>query len=165
MTKQHHLTHYPQGYPLSHYSQCNFWLGYLAFWRYDWSVCLFHSVTAEEITTSGTFTSLYKFLINSLPILIPAINPRDVECCDLEASLAAGHPTSAVEFPFADCNAHLALSKRAQEILVRKKTRKWHAALAGAVAGGLAIIWEARSRRGVIAQQMFVRCVYLFWLF
>lgn len=105
----------------------------------------------------GTFTSLYKFLINSLPILIPAINPRDVECCDLEASLAAGHPTSAVEFPFADCNAHLALSKRAQEILVRKKTRKWHAALAGAVAGGLAIIWEARSRRGVIAQQMFVR--------
>jgi hypothetical protein len=43
-------------------------------------------------------------------------------------------------------------------MLVRKQTRRWHAALAGAVAGGLAILWETRSRRAIIAQQMFVRC-------
>ncbi|KAJ3555565.1 hypothetical protein NP233_g12179 [Leucocoprinus birnbaumii] len=84
----------------------------------------------------GTFTSVYKFLINALPILIPALSPSksssavdDESCDDLEAQL----PTTSLV------------------------TRRWHAALAGAVAGGLAISWEKRSRRGLIAQQLFVR--------
>lgn len=42
---------------------------------------------------------------------------------------------------------------------MRKRTRRWHAAFAGAVAGGLAILCEKKGRRGVIAQQLFVRCV------
>jgi hypothetical protein len=40
---------------------------------------------------------------------------------------------------------------------VRKKTRRWHSVLAGAVAGAVAISFEKRSRQVVIAQQLFVR--------
>ena len=51
------------------------------------------------------------------------------------------------------------LSKQAKlhEVLVRKKARRWHAALAGALAGGLAVLWETKERRLGIAQQLFVR--------
>ncbi|TFK43977.1 hypothetical protein BDQ12DRAFT_623280 [Crucibulum laeve] len=107
----------------------------------------------------GTFTSVYKFLINALPILIPALNPSQSASAlgddDEAAKLEAGLKT--VEVPLAKRSARLSLSARAQLVLIRKKTRRWHAALAGAVAGGLAIMWEKRSRRAIIAQQMFVR--------
>jgi hypothetical protein len=114
----------------------------------------------------GTFTSLYKFLINALPILIPAINPRktsqetstfeeddDDDSEDLEARL----PKTTLEVPLKERKARLSLSKSAQLSLIRKQTRRWHAALAGAIAGGCAILCEKRNRRGVIAQQLFVR--------
>jgi hypothetical protein len=42
--------------------------------------------------------------------------------------------------------------------IVRKPTRRWESALAGAVSG-LAIFWEKRGRRVVIAQQLFVRYI------
>ncbi|KAF7432589.1 hypothetical protein PC9H_004531 [Pleurotus ostreatus] len=113
----------------------------------------------------GTFTAVYKFLINALPILVPAVNPRrysssavDDEETDIDM-LESGRNTSrlTVEVPLAERRARLSLSTHAQMMIVRKKTRRWHAALAGAVAGALAIVWEKRNRRGVIAQQMFVR--------
>ena len=47
----------------------------------------------------------------------------------------------------------------AHEIWVRKKGRRWHAFLAGALAGGVAILFETKTRRVGIAQQMFVRYV------
>lgn len=47
----------------------------------------------------------------------------------------------------------------AHEIWVRKKGRRWHAFVAGAVAGGVAILFETKKRRVGIAQQMFVRYV------
>ena len=55
------------------------------------------------------------------------------------------------------------LSEKAvkHELYMRKKGRRWHAALAGAVAGGLAILCEADSRRLTIAQQLFVRLVFI----
>ncbi|KAF8806205.1 hypothetical protein BYT27DRAFT_7243013 [Phlegmacium glaucopus] len=105
----------------------------------------------------GSFTSLYKFLINALPILVPSINPRrptgsalDDEELDLEAA-------TSIEVPLEKRKGRLSLSKRAQQLLIRKQTRRWHAALAGAIAGGLAIMWEKKGRRGIISQQMFVR--------
>ena len=66
---------------------------------------------------------------------------------------------STLEVPLQKRKARLSLSVRAQMqmSLIRKRTRRWHAALAGGIAGGLAIIWEKRNRRGVIGQQMFVR--------
>ncbi|PFH47134.1 hypothetical protein AMATHDRAFT_152910 [Amanita thiersii Skay4041] len=110
----------------------------------------------------GTFTGLYKFLINALPILIPAINPKKTEEKP-SANRRRGrgpsldNPTSMVEVALPEHKARLSLSAHAQMIFLRKKTRRWHAALAGALAGGLAIMWEKRSRRGIIAQQLFVR--------
>ncbi|KAG6887777.1 hypothetical protein C0995_012800 [Termitomyces sp. Mi166 len=123
----------------------------------------------------GTFTSIYKFLLNALPLLIPALNlptPKplpilsagdssetpfltDVE--EVNAGPTAERPTTLLRVPLKKRSARLSLSTNAQLVLIRKKTRRWHAALAGAIAGGLAILWEKRGRRGVIAQQLFVR--------
>lgn len=115
----------------------------------------------------ATFASMYKFLLNALPILIPALNPskpsRHVipdspfDDDNLEAGPTALHPTSMLEVPVARRTARLSLSAQAQLIFLRKRTRRWHAALAGALASGMAIMWEKRSRRGIIAQQLFVR--------
>ncbi|KAF8205409.1 hypothetical protein K438DRAFT_1579827 [Mycena galopus ATCC 62051] len=116
----------------------------------------------------GTFAAVYKFLINALPILIPAIKPRprtlaspfddddDEEEMDLPRTVS--YPASGAATPLhRRRSARLSLSAHAQMALVRKRTRRWHSALAGAVAGSLAILWEKRGRRVVIAQQMFVR--------
>ncbi|KAJ7829223.1 hypothetical protein B0H14DRAFT_2810763 [Mycena olivaceomarginata] len=91
-------------------------------------------------TVGGTFAALYKFLVNALPILIPA--------CPSTAPLAT--PGLRRRAP------SLSLSAHAQMVIVRKRTRRWESALAGAISG-LAIFWEKRSRRVVIAQQLFVR--------
>lgn len=45
----------------------------------------------------------------------------------------------------------------AHEIWVRKRGRRWHAFLAGALGGSIAIMFEKRGQRVGIAQQMFVR--------
>lgn len=131
----------------------------------------------------GTFVSVYKFLLNSMPLLIPSIRPppsrnlstsqqtsvfaQEGELSDLpeDIDLEAGisfplRQNTSLEVPSSGINkrvTRLSLSTNAQLILIRKKTRRWHAALAGAIAGGLAIMWEKKGRRGVIAQQMFVR--------
>ncbi|KAJ7168305.1 hypothetical protein C8R43DRAFT_1158470 [Mycena crocata] len=117
----------------------------------------------------GTFAALYKFLINALPILIPAIKPRPRELSsafdddddeeEMELPRVVSYPASGPATPHLHRrrSARLSLSAHAHMALVRKRTRRWHSALAGAVAGSLAILWEKRNRRGVIAQQMFVR--------
>lgn len=53
----------------------------------------------------------------------------------------------------------LSFRAQAHETWVRKKTRRWHAVVAGAVAGGIGIMFEKRSRRIAIGQQLFVRYV------
>lgn len=56
-------------------------------------------------------------------------------------------------------HARLSVSAQAHQVWVRKKTRRWYAVIAGAVAGAVAILCEKRDRRVGIAQQMFVRWV------
>lgn len=137
----------------------------------------------------GTFVSVYKFLLNALPLLVPAIKPKSSiilsksratstfddegstydRQVDIEDDLEAGITFPRVEKSIVDVpvptpnrrEARLSLSAHAQMVLVRKKTRRWHAAIAGAIAGGLAIMWEKKSRRLIIAQQMFVRSASL----
>ena len=58
-------------------------------------------------------------------------------------------------------HARLSMSAQAHQVWIRKKTRRWYSVLAGALAGGLAILCEKKGRRTGIAQQMFVRCVYV----
>ena len=55
------------------------------------------------------------------------------------------------------------LSFRAQvhEQWVHRVSRRWHSVIAGAVAGGIGVLFEKKSRRLTIAQQLFVRCVRL----
>ncbi|KAJ7697596.1 hypothetical protein B0H17DRAFT_1177574 [Mycena rosella] len=74
----------------------------------------------------GTFTALHKFLLNALPLLVPATEP--------------GLPS--------------AFHKEEDS---RKRTCRWHSALAGTISGGLGVFWEKRSRRWDIAQQVFVK--------
>jgi hypothetical protein len=112
---------------------------------------------------AGTFAALYKFLINALPILIPAIRPSTRNLAspfeeeeDQESSNGDSSPDSDLTMRRRRA-PRLSLSAHAHMVLVRKHTRRWHAALAGAISGGLAIYWEKPSRRAVIAQQMFVR--------
>jgi len=111
----------------------------------------------------GSFTALYKFLINALPILIPAVNPANAgesSASGLPLPVTAGkgkeksHPAEK-ELSVQEIKARL--TARAQMVLIRKRVRRWHSALAGFVAGGLAIMCEKQNRRGVISQQMFVR--------
>ncbi|KAH9482253.1 hypothetical protein JR316_0004351 [Psilocybe cubensis] len=121
---------------------------------------VFGSDTWRFAAMLGSFTSLYKFLINALPILIPAIRPKQStsgSALDDEDNELDVEAQTSLEVPLEKRKGRLSLTKRAQMVLIRKQTRRWHAALAGAVAGGLAIMWEKRSRRGVIAQQLFVR--------
>lgn len=55
-------------------------------------------------------------------------------------------------------HARLSMSAQAHQVWVWRRTRQWHAILAGALAGAIAIMFEKRGRRVAIAQQLFVRC-------
>ncbi|KAJ7126249.1 hypothetical protein C8R44DRAFT_122869 [Mycena epipterygia] len=112
----------------------------------------------------GTFAALYKFLINALPILLPATQPS---ARSLSSPFTEGEedsqssPDSSLEtLGLHRRSPRLSLSAHAQMVLVRKRTRRWHSALAGAVSGGLAILCEKRSRRSVIAQQLGLQGTY-----
>ncbi|EGN94945.1 hypothetical protein SERLA73DRAFT_187212 [Serpula lacrymans var. lacrymans S7.3] len=110
----------------------------------------------------GSFVSLYKALLNAFPIIFPVSkmqstlrpSPFDDEGDMLEDDDAMEHT---LKVPLAQRQARLSLTAQVHQIWVHKKTRRWHSLLAGAVAGGLAVMFEKRSRRIVIAQQLFVR--------
>ncbi|KAJ7600748.1 hypothetical protein C8J56DRAFT_911179 [Mycena floridula] len=134
----------------------------------------------------GTFVSTYKFLLNALPLLIPAMKPassiifsKSKEAstiledetdelqpnAEVDNALEAGiyfprRDRSTLDVPNPTLNrreARLSLSAHAQLVLIRKKTRRWHAALAGALAGGMSIMLVDRGQRKGIAEQVFVR--------
>ena len=108
---------------------------------------------------AGSFVSIYKATLNALLILIPVNQPAsppspfDDDDEDIEAA-----PTP-FEVPLIARQPRLSLSAQAHQVWVHKETRRWHSMLAGALAGGLAVMFEKRSRRVVIAQQLFVRYV------
>ena len=100
-------------------------------------------------------------MINALPILFPAISPDNEESKKTPGTdgPTLENPGKTVEVAVNKHRARLSLSAHAQLVFLRKHTRRWHAAIAGAIAGGLAVIWEKKSRREIIAQQLFVRYV------
>ncbi|KAF8432934.1 hypothetical protein L210DRAFT_3412832 [Boletus edulis BED1] len=105
----------------------------------------------------GSFVSLYKLIFNALPIILPVTPssplPSPFEDDEIEESVAV----SPIEVPLSERQPRLSLSAQAHQQWVRKKTRRWYAVVAGAIAGGIAIMFEKRSRRLIIAQQLFVR--------
>jgi len=106
----------------------------------------------------GSFASLYKFILNSLPLLLPPPTPSKHKGTDADSPSES--PT-----PMVDFRAGLrreTLAKRSSQLSInaqflRKQSKRWHAALAGFIAGGIAVAFEAKSRRLVIGQQLFVR--------
>ncbi|KAI0638621.1 hypothetical protein C8Q77DRAFT_1091963 [Trametes polyzona] len=126
----------------------------------------------------GSFVGLYKFLLNALPILLPQPNPDQVTHARtrslFRASITGSLEDTPKESPFEDealeeierampqrkkaaRHARLSMNAQAHQLWVRKRTRWWYSAFAGTVAGAIAIMFEKRSRRVGIAQQMFVR--------
>ncbi|KAI6097507.1 hypothetical protein F5141DRAFT_1148941 [Pisolithus sp. B1] len=100
----------------------------------------------------GSFVALYKFTLNALPVLLPQPSeppPSLFEESEDESEPVTPNPVKR--------RVRFSLSAHAQEVWVRKRSHRWHAALAGALAGSLAVMFEKRSRRIAIAQQLFVR--------
>ncbi|KAJ7822258.1 hypothetical protein B0H14DRAFT_2519014 [Mycena olivaceomarginata] len=130
--------------------------------RARWFGLIRHAIFGSDCwrfaTMLGTFAALYKFLINALPILIPAPCPStEEEEVDEESTSSASSSYDGLATPGLRRRApSLSLSAHAKMDIVRKPTRRWESALAGAISG-LAIFWEKRGRRVVIAQQLFVR--------
>jgi hypothetical protein len=136
------------------------------FCRAQWLALLRHAVFGTDSLRFSvmffTFTALYKFLLNAFPILIPSMQPSTSNLpspFDEEEKDSPSSPESGLTTPglLQQRAPRLSLSAHAQMVLVRKRTRRWHSALAGAISGGLAVLCEKRSRRAVIAQQLFVR--------
>ncbi|KAI6120816.1 hypothetical protein EV401DRAFT_1859442 [Pisolithus croceorrhizus] len=101
---------------------------------------------------TGSFVALYKFTLNALPVLLPQPSeppPSPFEESEDESEPVTPNPVKR--------RVRFSLSAHAQEVWVRKRSHRWHAALAGALAGSLAVMFEKRSRRIAIAQQLFVR--------
>lgn len=131
--------------------------------------------------------ALYRIILNALPLLFPANLPLRTNLQNLFARLFAtedesgspfvdGSPSSSSDTspqqaqslpyplhisPGDRREARLSSSAQVHQSWVRKKTRRWHSVLAGAVAGAVAVSFEKHSRQTVVAQQLFVRYVLL----
>jgi hypothetical protein len=119
--------------------------------------CIFASFLLFLMLCAGSFVTIYKATLNALPILLPVNEHANLPSPfdDEEEGIEALPTLSKV--PLSARQPRLSLSAQAHQVWVRKKTRRWHSMFAGALAGGLAVMFEKRSRRVVIAQQLFVR--------
>lgn len=143
-----------------------------------------HIVYRNRLTYTpfpGSFASIYKFLLNALPILLPTSKRPRASIFSLPPGTGSATPydqdiesqSSALSMePLISDNSfrtdqillserkgRLSLTAQAHQVWVRKKTRRWQSVLAGSVAGGLAIMCEKKGNRMGVAQQMFVRYV------
>ncbi|KAI0711032.1 hypothetical protein C8T65DRAFT_647898 [Cerioporus squamosus] len=126
----------------------------------------------------GSFVALYKFILNALPIVLPQPQTKPLTYGrqrSLFRQSLRRKAGSTTDSPFDDeaaleeieaalpergrspRRARLSATAQAHQVWVRKKTRWWYSAFAGSLAGAIAIMFEKRSRRVGIAQQMFVR--------
>lgn len=109
----------------------------------------------------GSFTGIYRFILNFLPILLPSLPTK-------QSNNDTGSPNESLT-PMVDYRAGLrreSLVERSSQLSIsaqylRKHSKRWHAAFAGFVAGGIGVSFESKSRRLVIGQQLFVRFVAL----
>ena len=103
---------------------------------------------------SGSFAGIYKFLLNALPILFPKSIPHsDSPSTPFEDEL----PVTMAPTRSERRRGRLSIRAQAHEMWIRKRTHRWHAVVAGAVSGGLPLLFEKKGRRVTIAQQLFVR--------
>lgn len=155
---------------------------------------LFGSDSQRLAAMLGSFTFLYKFILNSLPLIpIPdqlstlrsaRRNRLRLRELDLEGAFSLPSPpgtpgtglTTGQQTPLMMRSRSAEkklmneredkgeeqgrrgsrLSIQSQVLYSRLDTARWHAVVAGAIAG-LSVLWEKKSRRITIAQQVFVR--------
>lgn len=99
--------------------------------------------------------SIYKYILNALPLFYQPIESQpfysdDDEDIELDPPRPVGKRVRQLR---------LSASGRARHQWAKKRARVWFSVVAGAIAGGVAIMFERRSRRVAIGQQMFVRSV------
>jgi len=103
-----------------------------------------HAVLGEDsfrfAAMLGSFSALYKLILNALPILLPP-QPRRPHISPFSSPVT---PYEELEMPVTMAptaserrRGRLSFRAQAHEIWVRKKTRRWYAIVAGAVAGGV----------------------------
>ncbi|KAJ6524551.1 hypothetical protein B0H19DRAFT_1200245 [Mycena capillaripes] len=98
--------------------------------------------------TLGTFAALYKFLVNALPLIFPSSARSST------VVIGEAHDSK----PGSDLDLDLQGRRVPRSPnTARTRLRRWHAALAGAIAGGLAVMWQKQGWRKLIAQEVFVR--------
>ncbi|KAM5542337.1 hypothetical protein V8D89_003796 [Ganoderma adspersum] len=135
---------------------------------------LFGDDSMRFAATLGSFVALYKFILNALPLILPQPEPKE-STSQIERSLFRQSLKRKDDDPANDDSeleevelgiperarsprrARLSVNAQAHQVWVRKRTRRWYSAFAGSLAGAIAIMFETRSRRVGIAQQMFVR--------
>ncbi|KAI0312802.1 hypothetical protein OF83DRAFT_1066610 [Amylostereum chailletii] len=128
----------------------------------------------------GCFVSVYRTLLNAFPIVFPAHVPIHLRLQQLlshlfstnsnSSSVIEDSPSSEELSPVQEHltlptpttserarSGRLSINAQAHQLWMRKKTRRWHSVVAGAVAGGVAILFEKPGRQAVISQQLFVR--------
>jgi hypothetical protein len=135
---------------------------------------LIRVVGSRKWVYTGSFVSLYRILLNALPLLFPAsvrfrLNLRGLTEQSPSPSQFGGSATCNSEpdppedgIVVGKRTARLSSAAQAHQTWLRKRSARWHSIVAGAVAGGVAISFESLSRRKVIAQQLFVRQVARF---
>jgi hypothetical protein len=136
------------------------------------------SLPTHLVIITASFVALYRIILNALPLLFPANVPvgqnfrnlastlfsnqdenRSFEVDDSPTSSSSPSPLARSPVLSDRREARLSSSARVHQEWVRKKSRRWHSVLAGAIAGAIAVSFEKRSRQTVIAQQLFVRYV------
>jgi hypothetical protein len=102
--------------------------------------------------------ALYKCLLNALPLLTPFRSTQLIPPPAYTASVGEQKTEDAdLEQGTTRDTRRLSVQGQKHQEWVRKHTKRWHAIFAGAVAGGLGLLFEKRQRRVPIAQQFFVR--------
>ncbi|KAG9098576.1 hypothetical protein FRC06_006198 [Ceratobasidium sp. 370] len=113
----------------------------------------------------GTFVAVYKFLLNSLPLIpndqLPAILRYTPPA--LSGQNSPGGSSSPIYMKSKEERKEAETPTLVEEerpasrdVFVRKPVARWHALVAGGLAG-LAVAFETEGRRLTIAQQLFVR--------
>ncbi|KAF8589623.1 hypothetical protein K439DRAFT_324565 [Ramaria rubella] len=126
-----------------------------------------HAVLGEDsfrfAAMIGSFVALYKYLLNALPLLYPPSSSKSPFSPPSHPSTFDETDTDDVDLErgyipnTTPITRRLSIQAQAHQEWVRKRTKRWHAILAGAIAGGLGLAFEKKRRRVTIAQQLFVR--------
>ncbi|CAE6521071.1 unnamed protein product [Rhizoctonia solani] len=133
---------------------------------------VFGSDTFRFAAMMGTFVAVYKFFVNALPLIPNAKLPTILQYTPPVAQSETEAGNQSLEGPLYMKKKEKQTADEAtdakppsKDVFVRKPVARWHALVAGALAG-LAVAFETPDRRLTIAQQIFVRGLqgsYNYW--